>query len=62
MATVRVREGESLENALKLFKRQVSKDGTLIEARKREAYVGPSLKRKKKSEEAHRRKRMSNYR
>ena len=56
MAEIKVREGESLDSALRLFKRQTSKDGTLAELRKREHYEKPSVKRKKKSEAARKRK------
>ena len=47
-----VRENESLDDALRRFKRQVNKAGILTEARKREFYVKPGLKRKLKSEAA----------
>lgn len=47
-----VRKNESLDDALRRFKREVSKVGTLTEARKREYYVKPSIKRKQKSEAA----------
>ena len=52
MAEVRVREGESLDNALKRFKRSCAKSGVLAEVRKREHYESPSVKRRKKSEAA----------
>lgn len=52
MAKTVVRENESLEEALRRFKRQVSRTGTLAEARKREFYVKPGIKRKMKSEAA----------
>ena len=47
-----VKENETLDSALRRFKRQVSRTGTLAEARKREFYVKPGLKRKMKSEAA----------
>lgn len=56
MAEIRVGENESLENALKRFKRQTAKEGTLAELRKREHYEKPSVKRKKKAEAARKRK------
>ncbi|MGI6249058.1 MAG: 30S ribosomal protein S21 [Acutalibacteraceae bacterium] len=56
MSEIRVKENESLDSALRRFKRQQSKDGTIQEVRKREHYVKPSLKRKKKSEAARKRK------
>ena len=52
MSSVIVKENETLDSALRRFKRQVSRTGTLAEARKREFYVKPGLKRKMKSEAA----------
>ena len=57
MSEIRVKENESLENALKRFKRSVQKAGIQQEVRKREHYVSPSLKRKQKSEAARKNKR-----
>jgi len=51
-----VRDNETLDEALRRFKRQVNKAGTLQEARKREFYLKPGLKRKLKSEMARRKK------
>lgn len=45
---------ESLESALRRFKRQSA--GVISEVRKREAYDKPSVKRKKKSKEARKHK------
>lgn len=56
MAKVEVRGNESLDEALRRFKRQVSKTGTLQEARKREYYVKPGVKKKLKQEEARKKK------
>jgi len=53
---IRIKEKESLENALRRFKRQCAKEGVLSELRKREHYEKPSVKRKKKSEAARKRK------
>ncbi len=50
--STRIRKNESLEDALRRFKRNVSKSGTLSEYRKREYYEKPSVRRKKKSEAA----------
>ena len=57
LAEIRVGENESLENALKRFKRLTAREGTLAELRKREHYEKPSVKRKKKAEAARKRKR-----
>lgn len=56
MVETRVRKNESLEDALRRFKRTVSKEGTLAEVRKRKYYEKPSVRRKKKSEAARKRK------
>ena len=64
MAEVKVKEGESLDSALRRFKRQCARSGILTELRsgiltelrKREHYEKPSVKRKKKSEAARKRK------
>lgn len=56
VSEIRVKENESLENALRRFKRQCAKSGVLTELRKREHYEKPSVKRKKKSEAARKRK------
>ncbi|HIR07739.1 MAG TPA: 30S ribosomal protein S21, partial [Candidatus Pullichristensenella stercoripullorum] len=42
--------------ALRRFKRKTARDGILAEARKREHYEKPSVKRKKKAEAARKRK------
>ena len=52
MAKVIVKDNEALDDALRRFKRQVSRNGTLLEARKREYYVKPGVRRKLKSEAA----------
>jgi len=52
MAKTQVRENESLDEALRRFKRQVNKSGVLKEARKREFYLKPGVKRKMKIKEA----------
>lgn len=54
MSEIKIRENESLDNALRRFKRQCAKSGVLSEVRKREHYEKPSVKRKKKAEAARR--------
>ena len=56
MSEIRVRENESLESALRRFKRQCARFGVIAEVRKREHYEKPSVKRKKKAEAARKRK------
>lgn len=52
MAEVKVGKNESLDNALKRFKKQCARTGILSEVRRREHYEKPSVRRKKKSEAA----------
>lgn len=52
MADTKVRKNESIDDALRRFKRSVAKDGTMAEVKKRRHYEKPSVKRKKKSEAA----------
>jgi len=56
MAEIRVKENESLDSALRRFKRSCARSGVLQELRKREHYEKPSVKRKKKQEAARKRK------
>ena len=51
-----VKENESLDSALRRFKRNCAKAGIQQEIRKREHYEKPSVRRKKKSEAARKRK------
>lgn len=55
MSEVKISEHETFETALKRFNRKIQQDGILAEARRREHYEKPSVKRKKK-EAAMRRK------
>lgn len=52
MPSVKVRDNESLDSALKHFKKQCEKEGILSEIKKKEHYEKPSVKRKKKIVEA----------
>jgi len=56
VSEIRIKDNESLDSALRRFKRQCAKAGVLQEVRKREHYEKPSVKRKKKSEAARKRK------
>ena len=56
MSEIRVKDNESLDSALRRFKRSGAKSGVLAEVRKREHYEKPSVKRKKKAEAARKRK------
>ena len=55
MAQVQVRQNESLDSALRRFKKQIQQTGILKEAREHEHYEKPSDK-KRKAEAARRRK------
>ncbi len=56
MAEIRIKDNESLDSALRRFKKQCSRAGVIAEIRKREAYEKPSVRRRKKSEAARKRK------
>ena len=56
MAEVKVGKNETLDKALKRFKKQCVSTGILSEARRREHYEKPSVRRKKKSEAARKRR------
>jgi small subunit ribosomal protein S21 len=56
MSEIRVRKNESLDSALRRFKRATAKDGILAEVKKRRHYEKPSVARKKKSEAARKKK------
>lgn len=56
MSEIHVKDNESFDNALRRFKRSCAKSGVMQEVRKREHYEKPSVKRKKKSEAARKRK------
>ena len=48
MPTIRVKEGENPEYALRKFKRSCEKAGILTELRRREFYEKPTAERKRK--------------
>ena len=56
MSEIRVKDNESLDSALRRFKRSCAKSGVLAEVRKREHYEKTSVKRKTKAEAARKRK------
>ena len=57
MAEIEVHPGESIEGALKRFKKKIQKAGILSEVKRRECYEPPSVKRKRKQQAARKRKR-----
>ena len=61
MSEVRVKENESLDSALRRFKRSCAKSGVISEHRKRVHYESPSVKRRKKSEAARAKKKKFKY-
>ena len=56
LSEVHVKDNESLDSALKRFKRNCAKSGVLSDLRKKEYYQSPSVKRRKKSEAARKNK------
>ncbi len=57
MATIKVGENETLDSALRRFKRRCARDGIIGDLRKKEQYEKPSVRRKKKAEAARKRNR-----
>lgn len=55
MSVVKVGENESLDSALKRFKRKCQKDNIMGDLRRKEYYEKPSVKRKRKAEAAKKR-------
>lgn len=51
MVFVKVREGESIEECLRRFKRECERNGILKEIKRREHYTSPSVRRKQKQQE-----------
>ncbi len=52
MSKIVVKDNEQIDDTLRRFKRQVSRNGTLLEVRKREYYVKPGIKKRLKRENA----------
>lgn len=57
MTTVKVGENETVESAIKRFKRKCQKDGIIGDIRRKEAYYKPSVAKKMKREAAQKRAR-----
>ena len=49
MSSIKLRDNEPFEVALRRFKKNMEKEGVLSEVKKREHYEKPSVKRKKKA-------------
>lgn len=49
MSEIKIGDRDSFEGALKRFNRKIQQDGILAEARRREHYEKPSVKRKRKA-------------
>ncbi|MCB4756009.1 MAG: 30S ribosomal protein S21 [Elusimicrobia bacterium] len=64
MVLVKLKENESIEEALRRFKRECERSGILQEIKRREFYESPSVRRKRKMAESRRKlkRRMSRQR
>ena len=64
MIGIKLRENESIEEALRRFKRECDRNGIMQEIKRREYYESPSDRRKRKAQEARRKvkRRFSRYR
>ncbi|MCA6079285.1 30S ribosomal protein S21 [Candidatus Endomicrobiellum agilis] len=54
MVNVKVREGESIEEAIRRFKRECERNGVMQEIKKREFYKTPSVLKKERLAETKR--------
>jgi small subunit ribosomal protein S21 len=52
MIVVQLKEGENIERALKKFKRKYEKTGVVKELRSRQAFIKPSVAKRKKKQHA----------
>jgi small subunit ribosomal protein S21 len=52
VAEVRLGENETIDSALRRFKKKIQRAGILSEVKRRERYEKPSLRRKRKAEAA----------
>lgn len=52
MAEIRLGENESIDSAIRRFKKKIQKAGILSEVKRRERFEKPSLRRKRKAEAA----------
>jgi small subunit ribosomal protein S21 len=57
LTLIKVRENESIEEALRRFKKECERNGIMQEIKRREYYEPPSVRRKKKAQEARRKMR-----
>ena len=55
MITVKISENESLDSAIKRWRRNCQKEGVIGDLRRKEEYVKPSVKKKLKAENARKR-------
>jgi small subunit ribosomal protein S21 len=55
MSVIKVKDNESIEQAMKRFKKTCEKSGILTELRRREYYDKPSVRKKKKAAAARKR-------
>lgn len=54
MVSIKVREGETIEDALRRFKRECERNGIMQEIKRREYFESPAARRKRKAAEARR--------
>lgn len=52
MIVVPLKEGENIERALKKFKRKYERTGVVKELRRRQAYIKPSVRKRKQKQHA----------
>jgi len=62
VVSIKIKEKESIDEALKRFKRACERDGLMAEIKKREHFESPGDKRKRKLAQSLRKKRRRGFR
>jgi len=62
VASIELNQGETIENALRRFKRQVQREGIISDVKKHTFYLKPGERKRLKSQLARKRKRNTNRR
>ena len=61
MSGITIKPNESIDSALKRFKRETSRSGVMAEIKKRKHYEKPSVKKKLKSEAARKKNKKKSF-
>ena len=62
MLVIPVKEGENIDRALKKFKKKFERTGTMRQLRSRQAFIKPSVRRRKEVEKAKYKEKLQDHR